>query len=196
MCIFSHYWKEEDILLNFQFWAINNFYLRCLQRLGIAMPNPRAYVQIFPEEALQFAWSRIWVNLVQHSRWQCSNLEFVPGTLQLYNPFTRFVLVYIFFKAKYTSHPSKQDINVFHQEQTLLFASHRRCQLKQDPAEESTLRTSDSSLALQMKIHPAHWGDVAFLGSKHHCPLHWTLKIITFKQTSKQSRLFSVLKFA
>lgn len=108
MCIFSHYWKEEDILLNFQFWAINNFYLRCLQRLGIAMPNPRAYVQVFPEEALQFAWSRIWVNLVPHSRWECSNLEFVPGTLQLYNPFTRFVLVYIFFKAKYTSHPSKQ----------------------------------------------------------------------------------------
>lgn len=126
------------------------------------------------EEALQFAWSTIWVNLVQHSRWECSNLGPVPSILQLYNPFTGFVLVHIFYKAKHIS--SKQDIHVFHQEQTLLYASHRMCQLKQDPAEESTLHTSDSSLALLIKIHPVHWGDVAFLSSKLHCPLNWTLK--------------------
>lgn len=148
------------------------------------------------EEALQFAWSTNWVNLLWHSRWECSNLGLATSTLQLYNPFTRSVLVCIFFSAKHISHPSKQDFHVFHQEQTLLSASHRRCQLKQDPAEESVLHTSGSSLALQIKIHPAHWGDIAFLSCKHHCPLNWTPKIITFRLKPKQSRLFSVLKFA
>lgn len=138
------------------------------------------------EEALQFAWSTIWVNLVWHSRWECSNPGLAPSTLQLYNPFTRSAFVHIFFKAKHTSHPSKQDIHIFHQEQTFLFASHRRCQLKQDPTEESTLHTLGSSLAPQMKIHPVHWGDAAFLSSKHHCPLNWTLKIITSKLKPKQ----------
>lgn len=145
------------------------------------------------DEILQFARSTIGVNLAWRSRWRCSNLRLAPSTLQLYNPFTRSVLVH-FCKAKHTSHPSKQDIHAFHQEQIFLFASHRRCQLKH--AKESTLYILGSSLALQIKIHPVHWGDVAFLSSKHHCPLNWILKIITFKITSKQSKLLSVLKFA
>lgn len=148
------------------------------------------------EEFLQFAWSIVGVNLEQHSRWGCSNLGLAPSTLQLYNPLTRPVLVHIFFKAKHASHPSKQDIHAFHQEQTFLLASRRRCQLKQDPAEESTLLISGHSLALQIEIHPVNWGDVASLSSKQHRPLNWILKIITFKLTPKQSKLFSVLKFA
>lgn len=148
------------------------------------------------DKILQFARSTIWVNLVWRSRWRCSNLRLAPSTLQLYNPFTGSVLVRIFCKAKHTSHPSRQDIHAFHQEQIFLFASHRRCQLKQDPAKESTLYILGSSLALQIKIQPVHWGDVAFLSSKHHCPLNWILKIITFKLTPKQSKLLSVLKFA
>ena len=43
------------------------------------------------------------------------------------------------------------------------------------------------------KLIQAHRGDIAFLSSKYHCPLNWTLKIITLKLKPKQSRLFSVL---
>lgn len=60
------------------------------------------------EEILQFAWSTAGVNLEQNSRWGCSNLGLAPSTLQLYNPFTRSVLVHIFFKAKHTSLQARQ----------------------------------------------------------------------------------------
>lgn len=188
MCIFSHY-RKEVFLLNVHLQAIEHLYLGCPRRLGIASAKSQ---NICPGVSVRKLCS-LDSHLMWHSRWKCSHLGLAPSVLQMYNPLRRSLLEHIFSKAKQTSHPFKQDIHVFQQEQTLLFA---RGGINSSNMLQEKLHSTPQAVHwhYESKLIQAHWGDRPFLSSKYHCPLNQTLKVIALRLKPKQSRLFCALK--
>lgn len=104
--------------------------------------------------------------------------------------------MHIFLKEQLIFCSSKQDVHVFQQGQTLLFARQRRHQFKKQAAAETALHTSNTPLVLQIRIHPSTLRRYNISQFQIALSTKLNLKIITQSKTKAVQVIFHVEQLA